>query len=84
MEVALLRAGVGGWELDAIVAVVVLRFGVWRIPALARGIGVGVHELRNAPKSGGYEKGAAEAEKPGRRESAEETPGEDAKDGQRS
>lgn len=56
MQVALLWVGIGGGELIAIVVVVILLFGASRIPALARGIGIGVRELRDALKGVDEEK----------------------------
>ena len=81
MQLALLWAVVGGGELIAIVVVVVLLFGASRIPALARGIGVGVRELRDALKGVDEGKGQAVGEKPGKSESGEEAPGGEVKGG---
>lgn len=63
MPLALVRAVVGGWVLVAILVVVVLKFSVVRIPALARHIGAGVRRLRDARKGGDEEKREADAEK---------------------
>lgn len=46
---------IGGWEMIAIVAIIVLLFGGKKIPELMRGLGKGVSE---------FKKGVKEAEKP--------------------
>ena len=40
----------GGWELVVIVLVVVLLFGAKKIPELARGVGKGIREFKDASK----------------------------------
>ncbi len=40
----------GGWELVVIVLVVVLLFGAKKIPELARGLGKGIREFKDASK----------------------------------
>ena len=40
----------GGWELVVIVLVVVLLFGAKKIPELARGLGRGIREFKDASK----------------------------------
>ena len=40
----------GGWELVLIVFVILLLFGAKRIPELARGIGRGIREFKDATK----------------------------------
>ncbi len=40
----------GGWEWIIIVLVVVLLFGAKKIPELARGLGRGIREFRDATK----------------------------------
>ena len=46
----LLSFGMGGWEIAAIVLVVLLIFGGKKIPELMRGLGKGIREF-NAAKS---------------------------------
>lgn len=41
---------IGGWELIAIIFVVLLLFGAKRIPELARGMGKGLREFKEATK----------------------------------
>jgi sec-independent protein translocase protein TatA len=40
----------GGWELVLIVLVVLIFFGAKRIPELARGLGKGIREFKDATK----------------------------------
>lgn len=40
----------GGWELVIIVLVIVLLFGAKKIPELARGLGRGIREFKDATK----------------------------------
>ncbi|MBU2915526.1 MULTISPECIES: Sec-independent protein translocase subunit TatA/TatB [Reichenbachiella] len=40
----------GGWELVIIVLVVVLLFGAKKIPELAKGLGKGIREFKDASK----------------------------------
>lgn len=40
----------GGWELVIIVLVILLLFGAKRIPELARGLGKGIREFKDATK----------------------------------
>lgn len=40
--------GLGGWEILLIVTIVVLFFGAKKIPELARGLGSGIREFKNA------------------------------------
>jgi len=40
----------GGWELVVIVLVVLLLFGAKKIPELARGVGKGIREFKDATK----------------------------------
>ena len=37
-----------GWEIAALLAVVLIIFGAKRLPGLARGLGLGIKEFRNA------------------------------------
>ena len=41
-------AFLNGWEIIAVLAVVILLFGARRLPGLARGLGQGVREFKNA------------------------------------
>lgn len=40
--------GLGGWELAVIIFVILLLFGAKRIPELARGLGRGIREFKDA------------------------------------
>ncbi|MGF1532315.1 MAG: twin-arginine translocase TatA/TatE family subunit [Bernardetiaceae bacterium] len=40
--------GLGGWEIAVIVFVILLLFGAKRIPELARGLGRGIREFKEA------------------------------------
>jgi len=40
----------GGWELFLIVLVIIMLFGAKRIPELARGLGRGIREFKDATK----------------------------------
>jgi sec-independent protein translocase protein TatA len=40
----------GGWELVVIVMVVILLFGAKKIPELAKGLGRGIREFKDASK----------------------------------
>ena len=40
----------GGWELVIIVLVVILLFGAKKIPELAKGLGKGIREFKDASK----------------------------------
>lgn len=40
----------GGWELVIIVLVIILLFGAKKIPELARGLGKGIREFKDASK----------------------------------
>lgn len=40
--------GLGGWEIALILFVVLLLFGAKRIPELARGLGRGIREFKDA------------------------------------
>lgn len=40
----------GGWELVIIVLVVILLFGAKKIPELAKGLGKGIKEFKDASK----------------------------------
>ncbi len=40
--------GLGGWEVMLIVLVIVMFFGAKKIPEMARGLGKGIKEFKNA------------------------------------
>ena len=40
----------GGWELVVIVLVIILLFGAKKIPELAKGLGKGIREFKDASK----------------------------------
>lgn len=40
----------GGWELMVIILVIILLFGAKKIPELARGLGKGIREFKDATK----------------------------------
>lgn len=42
--------GLGGWEILLIVLVLLIFFGAKRIPELARGLGRGIREFKDATK----------------------------------
>lgn len=44
---------IGGWEIIAVVAVLLLLFGGKKIPELARGLGRGIGEFRQGMKDHG-------------------------------
>lgn len=48
--VLLFLGGLGGWEVFLIIAVLVLLFGAKKIPELARGMGRGIREFKDATK----------------------------------
>lgn len=51
--IGLVIAGmIGGWELLAIVAIVILLFGGRKIPELMRGLGKGVSEFKKGVREG--------------------------------
>ena len=49
--------GLGMWEIIGIIAVALLLFGGKKIPELAKGIGKGLKEFRNANKEDDSSKG---------------------------
>ena len=51
----MLGAFLGGWEIVTILAVVLILFGSKRLPELARGLGKGIFEFRNAVDEVVYE-----------------------------
>ena len=46
----LFLGNMGGWEITLILIVVVLLFGAKKIPELARGLGKGIREFKDATK----------------------------------
>lgn len=42
--------GLGGWEIVLIIAVLLIFFGAKRIPELAKGLGKGIREFKDATK----------------------------------
>ena len=48
MSTLLFIGGLGGWEVLLIVAIVLILFGAKKIPELARGLGTGIKEFKNA------------------------------------
>lgn len=46
----LFLGGLGGWEVFLILMVVLLLFGAKKIPELARGLGKGMREFKDASK----------------------------------
>ena len=41
----------GPWEILLILIVILILFGAWRLPELARGLGQGINEFRDAVDS---------------------------------
>jgi sec-independent protein translocase protein TatA len=52
----------GGWEILLIVLVILIFFGAKRIPELARGLGKGIREFKDASKEGKEKKNDEEEE----------------------
>ncbi len=50
MQTILAFAFPGGWELILIILVVLIFFGAKRIPELAKGLGKGIREFKDATK----------------------------------
>lgn len=48
MSTLLFIGGLGGWEILLIVAIILIFFGAKKIPELARGLGTGIREFKNA------------------------------------
>lgn len=48
MNTLLFIGGFGGWEVLLIIAIILLLFGAKKIPELARGVGSGIREFKNA------------------------------------
>ncbi|MFY8077549.1 MAG: twin-arginine translocase TatA/TatE family subunit [Flavobacteriales bacterium] len=53
----------GGWELIAILVVVLLLFGGKKIPELMRGLGKGMKEFKDASKGEGSSSTSSESDK---------------------
>jgi sec-independent protein translocase protein TatA len=53
----------GGWELIAILVVVLLLFGGKKIPELMRGLGKGMKEFKDASKGEGSSSTPSESDK---------------------
>lgn len=49
-SIFLFVGGLGGWEILLILFVVLLLFGAKKIPELARGLGRGIREFKDATK----------------------------------
>ncbi|MGB3589367.1 MAG: twin-arginine translocase TatA/TatE family subunit [Tunicatimonas sp.] len=50
MSTLLFIGGLGGWEILLIVTIILIFFGAKKIPELARGLGTGMREFKNATK----------------------------------
>ena len=50
MDLLLFIGGLGGMEISLILAVVLIFFGPKKIPELARGLGKGIREFKDATK----------------------------------
>ena len=50
MTTMLAVLGLGGWEVILILAVVLILFGAKKLPELAKGLGKGIKEFKNATK----------------------------------
>ena len=51
MNISILLFALGPWEIIAIVFVIILLFGAKRIPELAKGLGKGIKEFKDASKN---------------------------------
>ncbi|HEX9651665.1 MAG TPA: twin-arginine translocase TatA/TatE family subunit [Cyclobacteriaceae bacterium] len=62
--------GLGGWEILLILMVLLIFFGAKRIPELARGLGKGIREFKDATKEikNEIEEGVKEDPKPPKEE----------------
>jgi len=49
-SIFLFLGGLGGWEIFLVLMVVVLLFGAKKIPELAKGLGKGIREFKDATK----------------------------------
>lgn len=50
MNLSIILAPLGGWEIAVILLIVVLLFGGRKIPELMKGIGKGIREFKDASK----------------------------------
>ena len=50
MNVTVLLGMIGPWQIVIIIAVLVLLFGAKKIPEIARGMGKGIREFKDATK----------------------------------
>lgn len=50
MNISILLFSLGPWEIIAIVFIIILLFGAKRIPELAKGLGKGIKEFKDASK----------------------------------
>ena len=50
MSIFAIFSGLGGWEILLIVLVLLIFFGAKKIPELARGLGKGIREFKDATK----------------------------------
>ena len=50
MSVLVAIFGLGGWEIVLLVSVILVLFGARRLPELARGLRLGMHEFRNGSR----------------------------------
>ena len=46
----MIGAFLGGWEIDLILAVVLILFGAKKLPELAKGLGTGIKEFKKATR----------------------------------
>ncbi|MFW5759832.1 MAG: twin-arginine translocase TatA/TatE family subunit [Cyclobacteriaceae bacterium] len=50
VNIFLFFGGLGGWEILLIILIILIFFGAKRIPELARGLGKGIREFKDATK----------------------------------
>lgn len=50
LQTLLFIGGLGGWEIMVILLVVLIFFGANKIPEIARGMGKGIREFKDATK----------------------------------
>ncbi len=50
MSIFAIFSGLGGWEILLIVLVLLIFFGAKKIPELAKGLGKGIREFKDATK----------------------------------
>lgn len=51
MDILLFMGGIGGWEVLLIMLVVLIFFGAKKVPELARGLGKGIREFKDATQN---------------------------------